>query len=449
MKKRLKAIIYTVRLEVWQSIMLGAQLLIIFVLLGNIFIYFICGEIVGKENSNICNEKNGYIYYKLYINSERSSQVDTTEICFLRNMENTLRQLRTSDDFIYISSSLKDFIGVDRSEIENHFKIYNSDGTNSTFFNSMNKENRSLIAGNEYSWMEAVRFDKMAMEHYKIKAREGRVFNEQDFLCDFKSKKISILLGAAYWPYFQTGDEITIYSNGEEFDAKVIGVLEERTIIKNDETYEHMGEPEISLDYKIIIPYMYLKEGIRSEKERRFIENEYINQLTGSLVFSTGVSLKNINKQLKEINEYYLDNHIFTVRPSLDNNGLVFFQSENHKSMKMLGVETIVLIVFYGCSICINVFNEIDRNYYRHSIEIINGVSLLDIVSGYVIQFLAICSFGIIVSINLNKFWLYQGLDFWLSFLLIFTTLEILCASAIYHKIVKIDLWKVVKGKRI
>ena len=53
MKKRLKAIIYTVRLEVWQSIMLGAQLLIIFVLLGNIFIYFICGEIVGKENSNI------------------------------------------------------------------------------------------------------------------------------------------------------------------------------------------------------------------------------------------------------------------------------------------------------------------------------------------------------------------------------------------------------------
>ena len=76
---------------------------------------------------------------------------------------------------------------------------------------------------------------------------QGKLFDKEDYVFNLDEKKIAVVLGANYQEYFEIGDKIDMQFYGIDVEAEVKGILKPNTVIKTDETYEHLRRHEISM----------------------------------------------------------------------------------------------------------------------------------------------------------------------------------------------------------
>lgn len=430
------------------------QLIILFMLLGQSIHYF--GEI--SVMPEVCNRKNGFYYYTLYANDAKSSNINVNNFFILNDLQKTLLELREQNDYLYITCSLNEYVGIEVNNLKEHFRtdVYNENENYLAFsehpgyyqsYPDLKLNNPEMFNGINYTWMSAVKMDKNAFEHYEIKTKDGMRFTEEDFVHDLKSNIIPILLGANYQTYYNVGDNIPLLTDKGALTGIVKGILEKNTFIENDSTYEHIGGHSKTLDYSIILPYFNFEGAIDDNNIKNFVMSEYMNQLVGTMVFSDKLSKSYIDKSVKNINQIYMQNHLFTVRPSTESNGFYFFQSESKENIKLFSVVLVATYIFYLLSHYITICNEVHKKTYIHTIQMMLGITKRKIFLFYAFELGVVYSISIALVILWNREWLYQGIKAWAALILLGAIQYMICLYYVKCRLKKINMSMVINRR--
>lgn len=106
-------------------------------------------------------------------------------------------------------------------------------------------------APNDTSYVNSVIMNKRAIEHFKLKIEEGRLFTEEEYYGE--NDPLPIILGSAYEGIYNVGDKIIMSNSYYAGWAVVIGILEEGITVVD-------LEYPISMDKYIVFPMKQLRE---------------------------------------------------------------------------------------------------------------------------------------------------------------------------------------------
>lgn len=378
-----------------------------FLLLGNLLLY-------NKDetvNLNIQNKKGKYIYCSLYRTSADSSNYRMRERPFLlEGMKSTLLKLRDDKNYKYIAIDENSYAIIDTETILAHFKDNNyrdflSGAPYRGYYDKHPEEIEDirLENGKNARRMLACKMDYNAVQHYKLRVNQGVLFEQSDYVFDMKDRKISVILGAQYQNYFKVGDKIRMHFYGLDVEAEVKGILEANTVIENDRTFEYLGD-ETTLDFSVVIPYFGIEGSVYGEDEEGFADVEYVNQLSGMLVFDEDVTQEKILSVLREVNDYYLESGIFTVNSDITASGFFFFQGEYSENMRILFILIFILMCICASNLYLSTLNNIESRTYTYAIHIMNGKSVRRIY----IENIADTAHIIVVSVLAMLYFTYE-----------------------------------------
>ncbi|MCP1111511.1 hypothetical protein [Ohessyouella blattaphilus] len=386
------------------------QLVVLFIVLGNIILYVMHDD----NNTYIKNEKNGYVYHKLYQHSFKSSLINIeNEPCILEKMENTLYNLKNEESFLYTSMA-RGALSIPKSYCEKKFTpealgMFQEDLGGQVVANR--EENQD-----EYVNFSMYKVDKEAIDHYQIQVNEGRQFNNNDFVYTIGDKRISVLLGAEYQTIYNLGETIPISLNGKILSAEIVGFLSKGIAIKNDTTFEHVGEKNEYLDRSIIIPCYQIVGDIIKDEDKMFATLEYVTNLCGTLIFSDEVPENDIREQLKKINDIYINNGVFSVVLLNTTNGMIYFQGEKKEIVELIKVLTAIVFVSIIISLYLSSYINLDKQGYKTAVQMLNGRLGSDVKLCYVFEVILIFITAIIIFFALDDMWFYQTIRFYIYF---------------------------------
>lgn len=407
--------------KTWKRLIISIiAFVLFFLLLGNLLLY-ISDE---KSDPYIQNEKGKFTYYSLYRTSADSSNYRIRERPFLvEGMKATLLKLRENSDFKYMALNPESYAILDIDTLSSHFKgdSYQSFLAGAPYQGYYEKnpqeiEKLELENGKEARRFLACKMDANAVRHYNLKVSQGELFNKQDYVFNLDEKKISVILGANYQKYFEIEDKINMQFYGIDVEAEVKGILEPRTVIENDETYEHLGYEPKTLDFSIVIPYWGIEGMVQGVDDENFVYAEYMNQSSGMLVFDNEATQEKIYNELRSINDFYLESGIFTVEPNNTKSGFFFFQGEYSQNMKIMIVLMFFLLFICVLNLYLSMLDNIKFKTYIYAIQIMNGKSWKRICAENIAEvvFIVVISFLLIFSLKVH--WLHQNIQFYIKF---------------------------------
>lgn len=407
--------------KTWKRLIISIiAFVLFFLLLGNLLLY-ISDE---KSDPYIQNEKGEFTYYSLYRTSADSSNYRIRERPFLvEGMKATLLKLRENSDFKYMALNPESYAILDIDTLSSHFKgdSYQSFLAGAPYQGYYEKnpqeiEKLELENGKEARRFLACKMDANAVRHYNLKVSQGELFNKQDYVFNLDEKKISVILGANYQKYFEIEDKINMQFYGIDVEAEVKGILEPRTVIENDETYEHLGYEPKTLDFSIVIPYWGIEGMVQGVDDENFVYAEYMNQSSGMLVFDNEATQEKIYNELRSINDFYLESGIFTVEPNNTKSGFFFFQGEYSQNMKIMIVLMFFLLFICVLNLYLSMLDNIKFKTYIYAIQIMNGKSWKRICAENIAEvvFIVVISFLLIFSLKVH--WLHQNIQFYIKF---------------------------------
>lgn len=444
MKQIIEDTFYSVQNSFVSVIVQILQFVILFILLGNIILYILH----DLEGTNIQNEKNGYVYHKLYQHSFNSSLINIVDEPFIiEKMEKTLGELRESKEFLFTSLSTENIIYMYKEDIEEHFSgsSYSEFLGESYWVEGENEGNDTLIDGkkpdgNTVKGLKMCKLDANGLNHYKITVDIGRSLNEEDFVYNLNTNDVNILMGAAYKPYYKIGDKIELLSSAGIMNSTVVGFLKESTNIENDTTFEHLDGDKTTLDYSIILPCFNFSGDINSIEKKMFVSLEYVSNLCGTIVFSDSLPKKERIDRIRGVNDYFLRYGIFTVITLDSTNGLIYFQGEEKITLIMLQLLIICLLVFEITTLYMSISQRIEKNSYLISVQMINGKFLREVKICYLIEIILIIGTGVVLAYLHDETWKYQSLSFQLWFWLGVLFLIGISAILVFKKIDSINI---------
>lgn len=415
-----------------------------FLLLGNLLLYMPD----EKSDPYVQNKKGKYIYCSLYRTSASSSNYRIKERPFLiEGMKGTLIKLRESENFEYMAIDEESYAVIDMDCITKHFKKdeyldFLAGSLYQGYYNKNPQEIEKLKTenGKEARRFLACKMDANAMNHYALEVSQGKLFDTEDYILDMKEKKIAVILGSNYERYFKVGDIIKMYFLGIDVEAKVIGILKPGMLIKNDKTYEQLGDEPNTLDFSIIIPYFGIKGAASNIDDINFITVQYLNQLSGTMIFDNKVTKKEIYNELRRINDYYLESNIFTVNSSITKSGFFFFQGEYSQSMRIISVLIILLLTICIFNIYLSMLNSIKSKTYIYAIQIMNGKSWRSIIIENVAEVFIIFVISLLFVFAVNTHWFYQNALFYIKYFLIIIGVLLVIEILLIKHLSKMDI---------
>lgn len=415
---------------------------LVLVLQFSCFFWLFCQIITYYVNINtepwVQNAKNGYQYYTLYENWDEEDIGD--DPMMVENIKKALKQVKSQSDFTFMSVN-KDGDGIVFTDmLKEHFGDENYDdflymSQYPGYFSqtSQGKPEVQDINGEPSIQLSLCRMDENAVRHYIKKVSDGRVFQKADYELEIHSKKVPVLLGAAYGKYFKVGDTFRLQLT-KEVEAEVIGILSENTQYISDSTMEQLGYQITTLDYKIILPYFDVNGEAVSKDDEVFLEENYYNYLQGTLVFEENVSDTAILKAQEKINEIYLANHLYTVSTINATEGLKLFMKETRQSVNIIMFLLATMASFGIFSVCISLINKLNQNLNRYAIEIMNGQKLTRIIGAYVVEVVIIMCIATVITGYLLIRFIRSNIQFLLILLGIMLLVIIPCVFVLVLK---------------
>ncbi|OUP51349.1 hypothetical protein [Lachnoclostridium sp. An181] len=431
MKQALYDIIYYIRRDISKYLLLILQYILFFTLIGNTVLYI---DGLEKNDQMYC-KKNGYVYIKLVQNSFNSSFIDIWDIPMsIEKMQLTLEKLNNDKRFIFSSLLHDQEIKAFVNEVNRYFgEDSYDDFLAHSYYPGYYKEYPSNKPSNEQYWnneqtinMSMCKIDSDSIQHYGLSVSEGEIFSDNDYVFDIGSGEVSILLGAAYQEYFDIGDTIHLATPIKIMTATVKGFLKPNSRIENDTTYENMGEAPVILDYSIIMPCFKNIIGIENNEDKKFASLEYNNNLYGTLIFDSKVSKSIIKDSIKEINDYYLEQGIFTMTPLNGNNGFLYLQGEESVSIELLALLLFCLFIYNILAIHYSLNYFIKKQRHAIAIQILNGKKQKHVILSWCFIIAFIIMTSLILAYLYDGTWILQKISFNIIMLLISALLILL-----------------------
>lgn len=451
MKQALYDIICYFRRDIVKYILLIFQYVLLFILIGNVILYI---KGLEKDSELIC-EKNGHTYIKLVRNSFNSSMLDILNVPMgQEKMQTTLKILKNDSRFLFSSLAYDQEIMIFTKDIQKYFSSDNYDDflAHSPYpgyykkYSSLKPAPQLYGGEDEVISMSMCRVDEESMIHYKLTLSEGSPFVEKDYIFDIQTNQVSIILGSEYQKYFNIGDTLQLATPFHIIQATVKGFLKPSSNIANDSTYENLGDPPVTLDYSIIMPCFKKVIGVTTDEDKAFAILEYMNNLCGTLIFDQTTSQNIIKRTLKEINDYYLEQGIFTVIPLYGNNGLTYLQGEKKVAADILKILLLLLMLYNSLMLHISLNTFIEKQKYIMTIQLLNGKKLKHVIISwfFIIAFVIITS--LLFAYSYDKTWIFQEISFHIWITLITILLIYINVFLLYKKMKRTDmhelLWK-------
>lgn len=277
------------------------------------------------------------------------------------------------------------------------------------------------------------RINPTVIAHFDLRAKEGRMFDGDDFLFHRGQKEIPVLLGSAFGGKYRPGDILHGYLYTDTFDLKVVGILEEGTVIATDQILEKDGRPN-TLDHSVVLPYFFIEDVPETEEEKIFAQFNYEEALAGTVTADLAAPRSQINSIGKRINNIYVRNGLFPISLMGASYGVQLFKQESEQTMRIFLAASIVMGVMGISGICMSMITKINANMQRYAIEIMNGQSLFTLAAAFLAEIVLIVGAGMLFTV-----WMMEGR---LLFLAVIVSLAV-CAMLAVSLIVVRKLWKI------
>lgn len=290
------------------------------------------------------------------------------------------------------------------------------------------------------------RINQSVISHFDFQTKEGRLFDDDDFVFHKGQKEIPVLLGNAFNGKYRPGDILHGYLYTDMFDLKVIGILEENTVIATDQILETDGRPN-TLDYSVVFPYFFINDIPETEAEKTFAMINYEEALMGTVTTDLATPRSEINSIGKRINGIFVKNGLFPISMIGSSYGVQLFKQESEQMMQIFLVASIIMGIMGISGICMSIITKINSNLRRYAIEIMNGQSILTLTAAFLSEVVLIVGASMAITI-----WMFFKLIVGrLLFLAVIVALSVasmlIVALIVIRKLLKIDIEEIIRSE--
>lgn len=290
------------------------------------------------------------------------------------------------------------------------------------------------------------RINQSVISHFDFQVKEGRLFDDDDFVFHKGQKEIPVLLGNAFNGKYRPGDILHGYLYTDMFDLKVIGILEENTVIATDQILETDGRPN-TLDHSVVFPYFFINDVPETEAEKTFAMINYEEALMGTVTTDLATPRSKINSIGKRINNIFVKNGLFPISMIGSSYGVKLFKHESEQTMQIFLVASIIMGIMGISGICMSMITKINTNLQRYAIEIMNGQSILTLTAAFLAEVVLIV--GVSMSITIWMF--FELIADRLLFLTVIVALSVgsmlIVAMVVIRKLLKIDIEEIIRSE--
>ena len=437
--------------ELWHNIKSGAlvnliliaQLAFFFWIIATISSYFL--DVAPTFNSNNFREDAAY-YSVFYMPADEEEYVEMANASndpeYVANLDNAYRELCEELKGHYIAIKYAD-LKLDYEELSRVFSDeelldFCASSSYPGYYDPSHVSLRDVTQMSGIGSIKQVfegqisRISPTVITHFGIQAKEGRMLDEKDFLFHRGQKEIPVLLGSAFGGKYRPGDILHGYLYTGVFDLKVVGILEEGTVIATDQILEKDGRPN-TLDYSVVLPYFFVEDIPKTEAEKMFAQFNYEEALMGTVTTDLDTPRARINSIGKRINNIYVRNGLFPISLTGASYGVQLFKQESEQTMRIFLAASIIMGLMGIFGICMSMITKINANMQRYAIEIMNGQSMFTLAAAFFAEIVLIVAAGMLCTI-----WLMSDR------ILLFTViaLAVCCLLAVALIVIR-KLWKI------
>ena len=438
--------------ELWHNIKSGvlvdliliAQLALFFWISATISGYYL--DIAPTFNSNNFREDAAY-YSMFYMPADEEEYGEMANASgdpeYVANLDNAYRELQEELGEHYIAiryADLKlDYEELRRAFSEEELLDFCASSSYSGYYDPSRVSLQDVMQMYGIGSIKQVfegqisRINPTVISHFGLRAKEGRVFAEDDFLFRRGQKEIPVLLGSAFGGKYRPGDTLHGYLYTGMFDLKVVGILEEGTAIATDQILEKDGRPN-TLDHSVVFPYFVIEDIPETEEEKMFAQFNYEEALMGTITADLDTPRSQINGIGKRINNIYVRNGLFPISLVGSSYGVQLFKQESEQTMRIFLAAGIVMGLMGIFGICMSMITKINANMQRYAIEIMNGQSIFTLAAAFLAEIVLIVAAGMLCTI-----WLMADS---LLFLAVIVALAVCCLLAVAMIVIR-KLWKI------
>lgn len=342
----LKEIFYHFRSNKIITTLLICQATLFFILLGT-FIAFTSEIRYGKENlEEIYDNKSIYHlldgYYDPDEFSSFCSQADSLDI-----IKDYYAGLNSAKSFQYLAM-FNQPIDIDNSKMNN--PISNTDGEAST------------------TKLNSFQMNLQAHDYFRLSVSDGRTFSSADF--EDNGNTIPLLVGSKYADSFSVGDCIPVIYYQKEITLKVVGILEENSIVYFN------GDPEFYLDDYFVLPYIDY-DPPESEFEEWFQKIVYFAMINGYIsTENNDTSSNNMMTEVEAISQktgFYNYSFIGSNPNFQPYRGLINVINSNYR---LVGIFFVLSFLLNAATISLILYFEQKKRLPALAIHYLNGASI-------------------------------------------------------------------------
>lgn len=427
MKLVIKEAIWSFKKNIKINILLILQLSIYFCLTCMLMNTFFDMGFKNYYKDFIVNDK---IYYQFYIDKMPLLWNDiSNNDSELENIKNFIGELRSQENFIFTKYTGSNDLIVKEYKLEEQ-GIYLEQLNQ---FKGMDTYDPNLIS------LQSTQMDKIGFEYFDFKVQDGRLFENADYILKSAEDKISIIIGNDYKKVFNVGDEIEFEYKEKLLTGIVVGILEKNATIYNSNVNS------LNLNNQIILPFVELGYTPVSENDKSFQVDMYTENLTSANVIAD-VDDNNIGIT-NEINEICKDFGVIRYDPesTSSTNGMDLFINESKQSIKIIFTMIILVIFLSVFNFVMNIYSKIEKNSRRYLIYILQGASINNIVTSYLLEVFIIILGALGISSYLLKNEISISYKFLLLLVLMSIIVSITVSSAIVYKFHRLSSDKILR----
>lgn len=459
MRNVLDELRYNIKSSAFVNLALIIQFVLFFWITTTISSYFLDIPVHYYSN-NIRGDSSYYsLFYAASSSDEFNEQMsESSDPNFLSNIGKVYREIHEDPKCHYMVLR-EEWPELDYEELSSVFTdeelldfYYNSQYPG--FYNPEEISLNELMEEDDYDLAEiekvfspqAKRIDQAAMEHFYLQVSEGRLFEEKDFIFNQGQTEIPVLLGSAYAKGLHVGDTLKAVLDSQMCEIKVVGILEENTLIATDQILGTEGHP-VTLDYSIVFPFFYINTVPQTEEEQTFARNNYTGGIQGMIVVDSNAPRSEVNEAAKRINGIFVKNGLSPITAIGGSYGVTIFKTESEQTMRILLGASAIMGALSIFGICMNVTAKLNRNLHRYGIEIMNGQSIYPILAAFLVEILLIIAAAMMLTV-----WKFSGLIIankkFLLVILLLALVSVMIVSAVFiRKLLKVDIEEIIRSE--
>ncbi|MCY6960463.1 ABC transporter permease [Clostridium brassicae] len=306
-----------------------------------------------------------------------------TQIITVNNGLNRLQKLKDNKAYVNRDATsngkIDSLIADERNSVPKLKELYsyiiNNNITNT--YSKFEYQTSEQIEGNTIVQATA---NKMFFDIYDIKAVEGRMFNESDFIGN--SKIIPVVVGYNLKDRYKLGEiylERDLDTN-KDINYKVIGIIEYNS------SYPSLGDigKETELNYTFFKP----------------LNINLINNFSSmDMAISSTVVFTNNEKEVRAIEEKSVELGLFSMKYRPIQEDINKYLDYFHKKITYQIFIAFIVLFFAATSMALNLTTMISKNIREFSIHMICGAEISSIIERFLWQLLIIMSLALVPTV--------------------------------------------------